>query len=517
MKNRKRCLARGHGFISAGIVILMGITCIRAATYYVAASGNNSGSGALDQPFADMKKAHDKAGAGDTIYIRGGTYAMSAGITLTKSGSSDAKRIHYLAYQNEKPVFDFAGMDSSSLTGLLVSRCNWLYFRGLEFCNVRQYGKATPNCALCNYCGHITFEQCNFHHNGGTGLFFSYGTGGHRVLNCDSHDNYDPLSGQGDGQNADGFGVHYQTAGTDTTVIRGCRAWWNSDDGFDCIHQNVAVIVENTWVWLNGYKPGTMTRAPQGNGQGIKGGGYNLPPDRVPAKLPQNIIRFCVSFLNGDKGFNTNYHPIADYWHNNTAFNNKGGNFYMLGITIDDSGYTMTPRGILKNNLSFTGTALSSGTGANVEASNNSWNLTGATLSKDDFISVDTAGIYGPRKADGSLPDVKFLHLSSGSRFIDKGADVGLPFSGAAPDIGAFEYGTPSNVRSAAVFNQKNAGITNRQLKTIWLADRNRYGIDRTLSALYTIKGQRISVKKGTGLQAGIYIEKRPIAQSRIP
>lgn len=72
--------------------------------------------------------------------------------------------------------------------------------------NVPQLSGATPNCVLCDKSGHIIFEQCNFHHNGGSGLFIAYGTGGHLVLNCDSHDNYDPESSQGDGQNADGFG-----------------------------------------------------------------------------------------------------------------------------------------------------------------------------------------------------------------------------------------------------------------------------------------------------------------------
>ena len=49
--------------------------------------------------------------------------------------------------------------------------------------------------------------------------------------------------------------------------------------------------------------------------------------------------------------------------------------------------------------------------------------------------------MLGPRKADGSLPDVDFLKLKEGSRAIDKGEDVGFPFTGTAPDLGAFEYG----------------------------------------------------------------------------
>ena len=49
--------------------------------------------------------------------------------------------------------------------------------------------------------------------------------------------------------------------------------------------------------------------------------------------------------------------------------------------------------------------------------------------------------IRGYEDADGSLPDVQFLHLAAGSDLVDKGVDVGLPFSGSAPDLGAFEYG----------------------------------------------------------------------------
>ena len=67
---------------------------------------------------------------------------------------------------------------------------------------------------------------------------------------------------------------------------------------------------------------------------------------------------------------------------------------------------------------------------------------------------MDTAGVFGPRKADGSLPDVKFMHLSADSKLIDKGKDVGLPFAGSAPDLGAFEYREPSSI-TIAVPSQK--------------------------------------------------------------
>ena len=82
----------------------------------------------------------------------------------------------------------------------------------------------------------------------------------------------------------------------------------------------------------------------------------------------------------------------------------------------------------------------------------NTWNLN-LTATNADFISVDDpsmtvtgkpleplGGAFGPRKADGSLPDIDFLKLSPKSQFIDKGVNVKLPYEGKAPDLGAYEY-----------------------------------------------------------------------------
>jgi hypothetical protein len=45
------------------------------------------------------------------------------------------------------------------------------------------------------------------------------------------------------------------------------------------------------------------------------------------------------------------------------------------------------------------------------------------------------------READGSLPSLPFLKLDPGNlRMIDRGVDVGLPYVGSAPDLGAYEY-----------------------------------------------------------------------------
>jgi hypothetical protein len=145
-----------------------------------------------------------------------------------------------------------------------------------------------------------------------------------------------------------------------------------------------------------------------------------------------------VSFYNRSAGFYQNHHPVNNYYYNNTAYKN-GVNFNMLGYDLA-TGNDSIGMGIYKNNAAFSGTATSNASGA--DAAYNSWDIPGLTVSASDFESIDTAaGIYAPRKADGSLPDVKFMHLSTGSGLIDKGVNVGLPYSGSAPDLGAFETG----------------------------------------------------------------------------
>nr|WP_308785424.1 carbohydrate-binding protein [Phytohabitans rumicis] len=271
-----------------------------------------------------------------------------------------------------------------------------------------------------------TFEQLNVHHIMGTGLFIN-GGGGNLVLNSDSHDNYDANSSDGPGENADGFGSHYTPAGSPANVFRGCRAWWNADDGFDLISTYSPVTIENSWAWRNGYMPGTTTAS--GNGNGYKVGGFGGDYDAGAVK---HTVRFSVAFLNRAAGFYTNHHPVANDYFNNTSYANNP-DFNMLGI---DSSGAAVGRGNLRNNLAYTGTLTSNMTGTS--AAYNSWNL-GLTLSDAQFQSVSTSGWDAARQADGSLPVLPHLRLAASSTLIDKGTNVGLPYSGAAPDLGAFE------------------------------------------------------------------------------
>jgi hypothetical protein len=68
----------------------------------------------------------------------------------------------------------------------------------------------------------------------------------------------------------------------------------------------------------------------------------------------------------------------------------------------------------------------------------NSWTLP-VEVTRRDFRSTSWVGADGPRDADGSLPRLPFLRLRAGSDLVDAGRDIGEPFSGAGPDLGAYE------------------------------------------------------------------------------
>jgi hypothetical protein len=76
-----------------------------------------------------------------------------------------------------------------------------------------------------------------------------------------------------------------------------------------------------------------------------------------------------------------------------------------------------------------------------VDTAFNTWDL-GIAETAAAFESTNDAGCTGPREADGSIPSAcAFMRLKAGSPLIDKGTNVELPYVGAAPDLGAYEFG----------------------------------------------------------------------------
>ncbi len=407
--------------------------------YYVSLDGSDDNPGTIEQPFATMQHAIDVAEPGELVYVRGGVYDIvdgarpGSGIHFHKSGASDGERIRYFAYPGELPVFEFKNLkiqpDPKYTAGFYVDGA-WIHLKGFEIRNVPMNTRSNTGLSVGGGAHHDIFEQLDIHHNFGTGLFINTTTGGHQVINCDSHDNYDPYSHQGDGENADGFGVHYQKTG-DVTIFRGCRAWWNSDDGWDFISQEVPVVVENSWAMGHGY-------INSGTGQAGNGNGFKIGSSKTGIR---HIVRNNVAWGNRASGFYANHSAGGNDWLNNTSYNN-GTQFNLLASSWDANGnrtdgviLTGDKAHKMRNNISF---PLDNTNMQGVDSSFNSWDL-GLKPSNADFLSASADGLTGPRGPDGSLPSTNFMKLSPGSALIDVGTDVGIPFAGSAPDLGAYE------------------------------------------------------------------------------
>jgi MYXO-CTERM domain-containing protein len=422
--------------VVAGAVVLVAPGRARAAEYFVAPTGSDTNPGTMASPFATIQKGHDVAVAGDTVWLRAGTYKNTRQIRLTRSGTSDSMRIKFWAYQNENPILDCSSYVSTNkavdmpciqITG------SWLHLRGLEIANgpVGASGDHSISQLRSDNASNNTFELLNIHHGFGPGLFIANGTGGNLILNCDSHDNYDQNGSQGDGQNGDGFGVHYQTTGP-STIIRGCRAWINSDDGYDLISQEVPVLVEDSWAVMNGFSNGGASSPASGNGNGFKMGSS--------ATGIRHIVQNNVAWKNKASGFYANHSTGGNTWYNNTSFMN-GTQYNMLASPANDPNTTITLTGALahkmRNNIGFPNKNANM---TGVDTAFNTWDLNIAQAATD-FVSTSDTGYQGARQADGSMPNIGFLRLAAGSPLIDKGTNVGLPFAGAAPDLGAYEFG----------------------------------------------------------------------------
>lgn len=430
------------------------LTTMSTNTYYVSPSGSDSNPGTMAAPFATVQAAQTAAVPGDLIYIRGGVYsvpstqmAFTDGLYdcvfyLNKSGTAGAP-ITYRAYPGEIPIFDFSAIKPSGLrvTAFFV-KGSYIYIKGIEIIGV-QVTITTHTQSECfrNEGSNNIYEACKMHDGMANGFYLTKG-GNNLILNCDAYNNWDNVSEDKLGGNVDGFGCHpyKQGAGYTGNVFRGCRAWFNSDDGFDCINAFEAITFENCWAFNNGYSQSFQSL---GNGNGFKIGGFGTSTTpSVPATIPSHTVRFCLAVGNKANGFYANHHLTGNTWYNNTAYKNAD-NYNMLNrsadYTTDVPGYSH----IMKNNLGYKGVyaELININQPLCTLSNNYWQLSGITISDADFASLDQSLLTQGRHSDFTLPTNNFLRLVLGSDLIDQGVNLGFTYTGASPDLGCFEYG----------------------------------------------------------------------------
>lgn len=415
-------------------VLLLNLSLAKASVFYVAPAGNDANPGTISQPFATIQRVQAALHAGDTAYIRGGTYHMMeqqitkkeniwAYVTyLDKSGTKDHP-ICYFAYPGEKPIFDYSNIKPAGLRiiAFYVSG-SWIHFRDLEVTGIQVTIKThTQSECFENHGSNNVYELLRMHDGMAIGIYLLDGSD-NLFLNCDAWRNFDYFSENGKGGNTDGFGCH-PSKGSTGNVFMGCRSWFNSDDGYDVIGSYESVTFDHCWAFYNGYSTEFKSL---GDGNGFKGGGYGKRSvDKLPQIIPRHIIRFCLSVRNKASGFYSNHHIGGSDWLNNTAYRNSI-NFNMLNRLKDNVTDVPGYGHILKNNISYKGGRELQNIDTSACTLSNNYFDENHTFSDKDFMSLDENLLVAPRKPNGDLPDIPFMKPAHG-RFVNVGYAVSNP------------------------------------------------------------------------------------------
>ena len=434
--------------------LLLTLISADAATYYAAPAGAGNGT-SYSSPCTLSQGINKITNAGDTLYLLGGQYDLGNTKISDKTGTI-SKYIVISGYPGEKAILDFR-TTAYGTRGLQIAKtCTYLHIKDLT---LRYSGKNN----LYNEGSYCIFENLDIYGSADTGCQMKAG-GYNLIKNVDSHDNFDyELDKSGNltacdfGGNADGF-ADKQHSG-EPNHYYGCRSWNNSDDGWDFFQRVTTgeTVIEHCVCYKNGpamydmrnhpryntdkawfdqFKDGrnvtdadgntvyvTLDKYPNmGNGNGFKLGGGSTQHNV--------LVHHCLSVANSVKGYDQNSNAGAVRLYNNTAYlNNADYSFYNAnGCTLD-----------IENCISFQSKNANTLLDAIVKVNkNNSWS-SGFSVSKADFQSLDTTEITAARQADGNLSEGLLLRLANGSKLIDAGVDVGLAYTGTAPDLGCYE------------------------------------------------------------------------------
>jgi hypothetical protein len=351
-------------------------------------------AGTMTAPFATLQKGVNTAAAGDTLWIRGGTYKIttpassSAGVNFTKSGTSDTNRIKYWAYPGEVPLIDFSGMviSTSGYTNGFNVTGSYLHFKGLEIANVPM-NMFSNNGISVNSAHDDIFESLNLHHNSGTGIFIGNGDG------------RPPDSEQ---RRARQLRSEFES-GQRTERRRLRRPL--PDDGHADDHPRLPRLVELRRRLRSDQPRGLgHRRVLVGDGQRLRELRHHQPARRQRQRLQdgQQQDRRAAPRAGQrrleEQGVGLLRQPFdgRNTWYNNTSFQN-GTQYNMLASPADMPDVTITLTGtlahIMRNNIGFPNRN-SNMTG--VDTMFNSWDSSSLAPANGDFASVTDPA---PRRA----------------------------------------------------------------------------------------------------------------------
>lgn len=235
---------------------LLAASGVVAKEYYVSPKGEGAAF-SKQQPGALTNEITKMLQADDVLYLMDGQYDLTTQLALRNSGTAG----HYItvcAAKGAKPILDFRQQaNGNKFNGVKVTG-SYVWLRDITVRYAGYKGLWLEKAAHCILERLEVYGCCN------AGIQLRSG-GYNMVINCDSHDNFDY---QDDGGNADGF-ADKQGDPSPGNIYVGCRAWGNSDDGWDSYGRTTkdkATVYIHCITYNNGPATFDLTNHPRATG-----------------------------------------------------------------------------------------------------------------------------------------------------------------------------------------------------------------------------------------------------------
>lgn len=359
--------------------------CLTGDTYYVdkdeiGGTCSDNGPGTIDQPWCSIDKANSTLQAGETVYIRAGTYQET--IQPDSSGLSDTVRITYTNHNDEtvtftQSVYCLRLIDNSyiTVTGIKFYNCERnLYIQNSHHNNIvscefdtpagpatwagsRVYGGSTYNRIT-----HCTFSRYG-EQSGSAGSWDDHGCildiGNDNSVDKSDHNLVAHSTFFHGGHHILGVYANYNTVRKNT---------FHNEEWYECHRTDIGGLCGDRDVILN-------TSDPDGNIRNVIEDNFivfsGVPPDQVASaglsvRTQYNIVRRNIFYhcdssgvaLSADGG-NTN-DASNNYIYNNVFYHNgylllddwePRKNGLMLARWVDDAGHNPMTGVAIKNNV----------------------------------------------------------------------------------------------------------------------------------------------------------------------
>ncbi|HPO11963.1 MAG TPA: right-handed parallel beta-helix repeat-containing protein [Candidatus Hydrogenedentes bacterium] len=419
--------------------------------YYVAPSGNDDWAGTFSNPWKTVTHAAEMASAGNTIYLREGTYYER--LIPANSGTA-GHYITFSSYTGETATLDGTGVDVPEDTGLIdLTGLSFISIQGLRIQNV---GTTNLSAGLrAEYASNLKIENNHTYDTASSGIGIwacsNVVVGGNEVeLACNNWGMQENITMSGT-SHFEIAGNHVHTGSAETIGGEGICIKDGASNG--TVHNNlVHDIIDNPGIYLDAWAHYTFGIDIYNNVvydiAASNGSGFAMASEN--GGLLENIRMF------NNIAYNCAYNGLTFGYYGDPSDSRPIHDVQVINNTFYYNGWTSWGGGVAMDNPDAQGIVFRN----NIFSDNNAFQLVVSVALAE--VTTDHNLIDGFREFENEIRGTNYqegspeflnaaasdFHVQSGSPAIDNGSAAGAPADdiegtarpqGSGYDIGAYE------------------------------------------------------------------------------